>query len=107
MAIEYVNQLYDISKSESLPLGEVQSYIKQKLDEKRKIDEEIQQADTLLQNKNVSIQAINEHIKLNEELNKHGISTQDIDKLLNLLVNAKRMDLMVKQLLQSCITSKN
>jgi hypothetical protein len=32
---------------------------------------------------------VNERIKLNEELNKHGLSTDDIDKLLNLLLNAK------------------
>jgi hypothetical protein len=38
----------------------------------------------------VTIEAINEHIKLNEELNKHGLSTQDIEKLLNLLLKAKR-----------------
>jgi hypothetical protein len=37
----------------------------------------------------VSIEAINEHIKLKEELGKHGILIQDIDKLLNLLSNAK------------------
>jgi hypothetical protein len=87
--IELVNQLFAISKSESLPLEEVPSYIKQKLEKKEKIDGDIKEADTVLQSKNVSIEAINEHIKLNEELNKYGLSTHDIDKLLNLLVNAK------------------
>ncbi|MFL6377628.1 MAG: hypothetical protein ACJ72R_09235 [Nitrososphaeraceae archaeon] len=38
----------------------------------------------------MSIQAINEHLQLNEKLKEHGLSTQDIDKLLNLLSNAKR-----------------
>jgi hypothetical protein len=33
---------------------------------------------------------VNERIKLNEELNKHGLSTDDIDKLLNLLLNTKK-----------------
>src|ERR687888_234956 len=59
-------------------------------DEKQRIDEEIKQADVALQSKNVSIEAINEHLKLSEELDKHGLSTNDIDKLLKLLVNAKK-----------------
>jgi hypothetical protein len=88
--IYYVNQLHGISKSESIALEEVPNYIKQKLEEKQKIDELIKEADTLLQNKNVSLQAINEYIRLNEELDKHGISTQDVDRLLNLLLNTKR-----------------
>jgi hypothetical protein len=37
----------------------------------------------------VSIEAINEHIQLNEELKKYRLSTKDIHKLLNLLVAAK------------------
>jgi hypothetical protein len=58
--------------------------ISRKLEKKQKIDEEIKQADTVLQSKNVSIEAIDEHVKLNEKLNEHGLSTQDIDKLLDL-----------------------
>jgi hypothetical protein len=88
--VNCVNQLHDISKSDSIPVQEVPSYIEKKLVEKQKIDEEIQQADSALQSKNVTIEAINEHIKLNEELNKHGLSTQDIERLLNLLLKAKR-----------------
>jgi hypothetical protein len=88
--IEYLNQLYDISKSESIPLEQVSSYIKQKLEEKKKIDEEIKQANDVLQSKNVNIETINEHIRLNKKLNEHNLSFQDIDKLLNLLSNAKR-----------------
>jgi hypothetical protein len=87
--IEYVNQLFDISKAESIPPAQVPAYINKKLEEKQKIDEEIKQADAVLQSKNVSVEAINEHLKLNEELDKQGMSTQDIDKLLNLLLNAK------------------
>jgi hypothetical protein len=88
--IALVNQLYDVSKKESIPLDQVSGYIKQKLEEKQRIDEEIQQADTTLQAKNVAIEAIDEHIKLNEELEKHGLSTDDIHKLLNVLINAKK-----------------
>jgi hypothetical protein len=88
--IQYVNQLYDVSKKESIPLEQVSRYIKEKLEEKKKIDEQIQQANATLQNKNVNIQTINEHLQLNEKLKEHGLSTQDIDILLNLLLNAKK-----------------
>jgi hypothetical protein len=96
--IDYVNQLFDISKSETIPLEEVTSYIKQKLEEKKKIDGEIQQADSALQSKNMSIEAINEHTKLNEELNKHGLSAHDIPRLLNLLLNAKEYGFDAKKI---------
>jgi protein tyrosine phosphatase len=88
--IELVNQFFNISKSESIPLDQVSRYINKKLEEKQKIDEEIKQADAALQNKNVTFEAISEHLKLKEELDRHGVSMQDIDKLLKLLSNAKR-----------------
>jgi hypothetical protein len=80
---------FNISKEESISLGQIPDNIKQKLEEKRKIDEEIKEADAILQSKNVSIDAINEHIKLNEEFNKHGQSTHDIPRLLGLLKQSK------------------
>jgi transcriptional regulator with XRE-family HTH domain len=79
--IEYLNQLYEISKEQSIPIQEVPNYMNQKLHEKQKIDQEIKEANDILQNKNVTVEAINQHIKLNEELNKHGLSTHDIPRL--------------------------
>jgi hypothetical protein len=38
----------------------------------------------------VNIETINEHVKLNETLNKLGLSTHDINKLVKLVVNAKK-----------------
>jgi hypothetical protein len=87
--VELVYQLYEISKAESIPLHEIPVYIKEKLQEKQKIDEEIKEAYAILQSKNVSIEAINEHIHLNEELKKYRLSTKDIHRLLNLLEAAK------------------
>jgi hypothetical protein len=87
--IELVNELFDISKSESIPLDQVSAYIKKKLEEKQKIDEQIKEADSILQSKNVNIETINEHIQLNERLNAYGLSTHNIDEFLNLLSNAK------------------
>ena len=37
----------------------------------------------------MTIEAIEEHLKLKEALSKHGLSTEDIDKLVNLVLNAK------------------
>jgi uncharacterized protein (UPF0335 family) len=84
-----VYQLHEISNAESTPLDQIPSYIERKLEEKRKIDEEIKQADATLQSKNVNIQAINEHIQLKEKLNEYNLSFQDIDKLVNVLSNAE------------------
>jgi hypothetical protein len=64
-------------------------YIKEKLGEKQKIDEEIKQADATLRSKNVNIEAINQHIQLNEELKKYGLSTKDIHRLIDVLLAAK------------------
>ena len=88
-AIELVYQLHEISKAESIPLDHVPGYMKQKLEERQKIDEQIKEADAILRSKNVNIEAINEHIQLNEKLHKHRLSTKDIHKLLNLLAAAK------------------
>jgi hypothetical protein len=53
--IELVNQLHDISKSESIPIDQVPGYVREKLEEKQKIDEQIKEADVLLQSKDVDI----------------------------------------------------
>ena len=47
--IQCVNQLFNISKSELIPLDQIPSYMERNLEEKRKIDEEIKQADATLQ----------------------------------------------------------
>jgi hypothetical protein len=87
--IELVYQLHEISKKESIPLDQVPRHIERKLEEKQKIDEEIKEADAMLQSKNVNIQAINEHLQLNDKLKEHSLSTQDIDRLVNVLINVK------------------
>jgi vacuolar-type H+-ATPase subunit I/STV1 len=87
--IELVYQLYEISRGETIPLHQVPGYIGEKLQEKQKIDEQIKEADATLQSKNVSIEAINEHIHLKEELKKYRLSTKDIHRLVNLLEAAK------------------
>src|SRR5215831_279025 len=43
-----VNQMYDLSKSESVPLEEVPAYINQKIEEKQRLEQEIQKAREIL-----------------------------------------------------------
>ena len=71
-------------------------YVREKLQEKQK-------ADAILEGKNVSMEAINEHIKLSEELKKYRLSTKDIHKLLNLLLTAKEYRYSQEKLWQSCV----
>ena len=101
--IELVTQLFSISKVESISLDQVPGYIKRKLEEKQKIDVQIKEADAILQSKNVNIQAINEHIQLNEKLKERGLSTGDIEKLINLIDIAKEYGFDAKKLQQSCV----
>jgi hypothetical protein len=96
--VELVNQSYEASKSESVSPDQLPNYIKQKLIEKQRIDEAIQQANDVLQSKNVAIENINEFLNLGEELEKHGLSTHDIHKLLNVLINAKKYRFDGKQI---------
>jgi hypothetical protein len=96
--VEYVNQLYAISKEQSIPLDQVPNYIKERVEQKQKIDEDVKAAESLLQSKNVSMQAINEHLQLNEKLKEHGLSTYNIDELLNLVLNAKRYGFDAKKI---------
>jgi hypothetical protein len=109
--VEYVNELYDVSREQSIPLHEVPNYIKQQLEAKQKIDQEIKEANEVLQKMNMTIEAVEEHLKLKEALSKHELSTDDIDKLVNLVSDAKerRFDSkkIVKELrsIMKCIQS--
>ncbi len=97
-AIEVINQIHEITKSESVSPEQLPGYVKQKLEEKQKIDQEIQHADATLQSKNVTIVAMNEYLKLSEELEKHGLSAKDTDKVLNLLLNAREYQFDAKKI---------
>jgi hypothetical protein len=70
--IELVNQLHEISKTESIPLDKIPSFIKRELEEKQKVDQEIKAANDILQNKTVTMEAINEHIQLKMNLTSMG-----------------------------------
>jgi hypothetical protein len=89
--INLTNQLFDIAKSESIPPAEVPGVIKQKLEEKQRIEEEIQEAGAILENKNVDIETINEFIQLKEHQSKYGLSLEDPTRLLSILETIKQI----------------
>ena len=105
--VHLVNQLFNISKSESIALEQVPDYIQQKLEEKQKIEEQIKEAEAVLQSKNVCIGAIDEHIHLNEELGKHGLSTKHTCKLLNVIKNIEEQGFNTKKIVAKAMSIKS
>src|SRR5919198_5442411 len=105
--VELMNQLHDISKAESIAPDQVPNYIKEKLEQKKSIDEEINRADAELQSKNVNIETINEYQKLNEKLNQFNLSFQDTDKLVNLLKNAEEYGFGEKEIVEKLWNIQN
>ena len=88
--INTANQLFNISKSESIALEKVPDDITQKLEKKQKLEEQIKEVEAVLQSKNVAMETIEEHIHLNEELSKYGLSTKDTSKLVNVIKNIEQ-----------------
>jgi PIN domain nuclease of toxin-antitoxin system len=105
--VDLTNQLFNISKSESIPLEQVPEDIQQKLQQKHKIEEQIKEAESELQSKNVTIETIDEHIHLNEELSKHGLSTKDTVKLLNVIKNMDQQGFDTKKIVAKAMSIKS
>jgi hypothetical protein len=61
----------------------------------------------MLQSKNVGIDPINEHIHLNEELNKHGLSTKDTGKLLNIIKNIEQEGYNTKKIVAKAMSKRS
>ena len=89
--IDLTNQLFEITKSESIPPVEVPVCIKQKFDDKQKIEEKIKEADATLRSKNVDIETINECNQLKEGLSKHNLSLEDPTRLLSILQTIRQI----------------
>jgi len=88
---DLVNQLYELSKSESIPPTEVPAYINQKIKEKQKLEEEIQNARAILDQENIEVQNINEYKKSKEQLEIYGLSTEVLHKLVSVLQSINEM----------------
>jgi len=105
--VDLVNQLFNISKSESITLEQVPEYIQQKLQQKQKLEEQIKEAEAVLQSKNVAIETIDEHIHLKEELSKHSLSTKDITKLVNVIKNIEQEGFNTKKIVAKAMNMKS
>ena len=89
--IDLTNQLFDIAKSESISPEEVTGLIKQKLEEKQRLEEQIQEAGAILQSKNVDIETINEFVRLKEHLTKYNLSLEDPTRRMSILQTIKQI----------------
>jgi hypothetical protein len=87
--VDFVNMLFELSKSESIPLTEVPAYINQKIKEQKKIEEEIQKGRAILDQENIDIQTIEEYKRLKEELKKYGLGPPN--KLVSVLQSFSEM----------------
>jgi len=86
-AAEIVNQLYELSECEHISSPEVPLYLKRKIDEKHRIEEEMRKAGEVLEQKNVDIQTIDEY----RELEKYGLSMESLPKLVSVLLKINQL----------------
>ena len=89
--IDVANQVAHVSRSESIPLGELEDHVKHKEEEKQSLEEEIKQRREILESTNVDIKSIDEYKQLKEELNKRGLSIEDPNRLLTILKCIKQL----------------
>jgi hypothetical protein len=82
---EMTDQIFEIAKSESIAPADVPGYVKQKMEEKQRIEEEIQKAGAILEDKKIGIQTIEEYEKLEERLKKYGLSMEGLNTLVSIL----------------------
>ena len=71
--------------SEHIPPTEVPLHVKQKIEEKHKIEAEIRKGCAILEQKNVDVQTIEGYEKLEEELQKYGLTMESPRKLISVL----------------------
>ncbi|PWU81040.1 MAG: hypothetical protein DLM72_09060 [Candidatus Nitrosopolaris wilkensis] len=96
--IDVANQVAQLSRSESIPLEDLEGHVKRKEEEKQRLEKEINHSRAILESTNVDIQTINEYKQLKAELSKHHLSSEDPDKLLAVLTNIKRYQYYPKKI---------
>jgi hypothetical protein len=83
--IDTAIQVAQLSTSESIPFDGMADYIKQQNEEKQRLQEEIQEAEAVLQSKNTDIQTLNNYKKLEEQLKSQRLSMAEPQMLLSVL----------------------
>ena len=89
--IDVANQIAGVSRSESIPLADLERHVKQKEEEKQRLEEEIKHRRAILESTNVDVQTISEYTHLKEELSKYRLSTEDPTRLLSILRTIKQI----------------
>ncbi len=89
--VDLLNQLFELSESESIPPTEVPSYVTAKTEQKKRLEEEIQKAGAILEEKNVDIQTIEEYKKSKNELKKYGLSIENPHRFVSVLQTIDRI----------------
>ncbi|MDQ6669104.1 MAG: hypothetical protein M3Y53_12895 [Thermoproteota archaeon] len=105
--INLTNQLFEITKSESIPPANVPVFTKQKLEEKNRLEEQIQEAGAHLQSKNVEIETISEYNQLKEHLSKHNLSLEDPTRLLSILQTIKQIGYEPRKIVDAFASMKS
>jgi hypothetical protein len=98
--LEITNQLFEISKSISVPLAEIPTCLRQNLIKNKKIDEKIKTASAILESKQAEVQTMQEYMQLREELSKHHLSLEDPARLLTVLKIIKHYGYDPKKILE-------
>jgi len=88
---DLVNQIFEISRSENIPPAEVPACTNQKIEEKKRLEQEIQKSRAILDQESIDIQTIEEYKKLKEELKKYGFSMEAQHELVLLLQTLDEM----------------
>jgi hypothetical protein len=113
---EIVNQLFEISKSESMPLNEIPDYVRQKVKEKERLDTEVEgghkqlqiskaQAEMELRQNNLTMQIIDSYLALRHELTDRGIPETDIQGAANVIGNISQQGFDAKKIIQMASTT--
>ena len=89
--IDVANQVAHLSRSDSIPLVDIPNHLKEKLEQKQRLEEQIQEAGAILQSKNVDIETLREYKQLEERLRKHNLSLEDPTRLLSILQTIKEI----------------
>jgi hypothetical protein len=89
--IDLVNMLFEFSESESIPLTELPVFINHKLEEKKRLEKEIQKSRAILDKENIDIKTLEDSKKLNDELKKYGLSTEAPHKLVSVVQSFSEM----------------
>jgi hypothetical protein len=89
--IDVANQIAQLSRFESIPLEDLENHVKQKEEEKQRLEQEIKNKRVILESTNVDVQTINEYKQLKDELSKRRLSSKDPTRFLSILQTIKQI----------------